>query len=194
MLSHVRVSAVKIVQACRYLSGFPISTPSLFQYQLHLTNRQHNNYNRRKLLCSFHDFNKLFHSHFTIIPLSYNLLNTHYLQTNLRCEDIMLILTKLKKGRFNKNNEKKPASINPLRTVLIYVPVFLQSGQLCGSPCRTQVLVIRDFATTCTCQHYYAIFMHSACTHVCTIHVTCVLVGIRLYTSTGPVSSLKLLL
>ena len=46
--------------------------------------------------------------------------------------------------------------------------VFLPSGQLSGSPCRTQVLVIRDFATmcTCTCQHYYAIFMHSACVHV----------------------------
>ena len=49
-------------------------------------------------------------------------------------------------------------------------PVFLLIGQLSGSLCRTQVLVIRDFATmctcTCTCQHYYAIFMHSACVHV----------------------------
>ena len=58
------------------------------------------------------------------------------------------------------------------------MPVFLPSGQLSGSLCRTmevenifylhgrtQVLVIRDFAT-CTCQHYYAIFMHSACVHV----------------------------
>ena len=42
------------------------------------------------------------------------------------------------------------------------VAVFLLSGQLSGSPCQPQVLVIRDFATTCTCtcQHYYAIFMH----------------------------------
>ena len=33
---------------------------------------------------------------------------------------------------------------------------ILPSGQLSGSPCRTQVLAIRDFATTCTCtcQHY----------------------------------------
>ena len=83
------------------------------------------------------------------------------------------------------------------------MPVFLPSGQLSGSPRRTQVLVIRDFATTCTCtcQHYCAIFMQSACVHVhmymytctytctctctCTrmhyaaIHVTCVLVGMR---------------
>ena len=51
-------------------------------------------------------------------------------------------------------------------------------------PCRTQVLVIRDFATTCactcTCQHYYAIFMHSAYMCTCTrtrMHY------IRLYTS-----------
>ena len=42
------------------------------------------------------------------------------------------------------------------------------SGQLSGSLCRTQVLVIRDFTTSCmsTCQHYYATFMHSACVHV----------------------------
>ena len=71
------------------------------------------------------------------------------------------------------------------------VPVFLPSDQLSGSPCRTQVLVIRDFATTCTCtcQHYYAIFMHSACIHVqmhmyalCGYTRHCVL-GMRLYTS-----------
>ena len=33
---------------------------------------------------------------------------------------------------------------------------------------RVEVLVNRDFATTCTCtcQHYCAIFMHSACVHV----------------------------
>ena len=30
-------------------------------------------------------------------------------------------------------------------------PVFLPSNQLSGSLCRTQVLVIRDFTTTCTC-------------------------------------------
>ena len=29
------------------------------------------------------------------------------------------------------------------------MPVFLPSGQLSGSSCQTQVLVIRDFATTC---------------------------------------------
>ena len=29
------------------------------------------------------------------------------------------------------------------------LPVFLPSGQLSGLPCRTQVLVIRDFTTTC---------------------------------------------
>ena len=48
------------------------------------------------------------------------------------------------------------------------VPVFLQSGQLSGSQCQIQGLVIRDFSTmcACTCQHYYAIFMHSACVHV----------------------------
>ena len=38
--------------------------------------------------------------------------------------------------------------------------------------------------------------MHSACVctpmHYAAIHVTCVLVGMRLYRSTGPVSSLKL--
>ena len=40
--------------------------------------------------------------------------------------------------------------------------------RLSGLSCRTQVLVIRDFATTCTCtcQHCYAIFLHSACLHV----------------------------
>ena len=49
-----------------------------------------------------------------------------------------------------------------------YAGVFLPSGQLSGLLCRTKVLVIRDFATTCTCacQHYYAIFMHSSCVHV----------------------------
>ena len=29
------------------------------------------------------------------------------------------------------------------------LPVFLPSGQLSGSLCRTQVLIIRDFTTTC---------------------------------------------
>ena len=60
------------------------------------------------------------------------------------------------------------------------MPAFLPSGQLTGSLCRTQVLVIRDFATTCTCtcRHYYAIFIHSACTHV-HAHVC----TMRLYTS-----------
>ena len=51
--------------------------------------------------------------------------------------------------------------LNPLRHGITLwtlggVPVFLPSGQLSGSPCRTQVLVIRDFAT----------IMHSACVHV----------------------------
>ena len=68
-----------------------------------------------------------------------------------------------------------------MRTGLNYGPwpggvaVFLLSGQLSGSPCRTKVQVIRDFATTCTCtcQHYYAIFMHSAHVHMCMYTLTC---------------------
>ena len=55
-------------------------------------------------------------------------------------------------------------------------------------------LEIRDFTTmcTCTCQHYCAIFMHSAYVHMYTYvhyaatHVTCVHVGMRLYMSTVP--------
>ena len=63
--------------------------------------------------------------------------------------------------------------LNPLRMGFNYGPcgefaVLLPRGQLSGSPRQTQMLVIRDFATTstCTCQHYCAIFMHSACVHV----------------------------
>ena len=48
--------------------------------------------------------------------------------------------------------------VNPLRTGLNYRP--WPSSQLSGSLCRTQVLIIRDFATMCTCRHYYA-----TCTH-----------------------------
>ena len=59
-----------------------------------------------------------------------------------------------------------------------FAGIFAEWGlfsQLSGSPCRTQLLVIRDFTTTCTCtfQHYYAIFMHSACVHVHMYMYTC---------------------
>ena len=85
------------------------------------------------------------------------------------------------------------------------LPVFLPSGQLSGSLCRTQVLVIRDFTTTCTCTsqtimqylctvHVYMFTCTCTRMHYAAIHVTCVLVGMRLYTSTSPVASLKLLL
>ena len=82
--------------------------------------------------------------------------------------------------------------VNPLRTMLGGVPVFLPSGQLSGSTCQNPsagnqrfynyvyvyVYVYVYMYVTCTCQHYYAIFMHSACVPVhAHVHT------MRLYTS-----------
>ena len=66
------------------------------------------------------------------------------------------------------------------------VPVILPSGQLSGSPCQTQVLVNRAFATTCACtyQHYYATLHRTRShvnAHVCTMRLYTSLA----YTSTG---------
>ena len=46
---------------------------------------------------------------------------------------------------------------------------------------------------TITQKYIVHVYMYT-CTHYAAIHVTCVLVGMRLYMSTGPVASLKLLL
>ena len=103
---------------------------------------------------------------------------------------------------------------NPLRKVIHYgrwavCRYFAEWGlcnQLSGTPCRTHVLVMRDFTTTCTCtcKHallcniYYLCMYTCTCTrmHYAAIHVIYVLVGMwrQAYTSTGPVASLKLLL
>ena len=67
-------------------------------------------------------------------------------------------------------------------------------GQLSGAPCRTQVLVIGDFTTTCTCTtctimqylcivHVY-MYSYALCGYTCHLR-TCQ------YSSTGPVASLK---
>ena len=70
----------------------------------------------------------------------------------------------------NNRRARLYSFFNPLWMGLNYgrLWIFLPSDQLSGSLCRTQVLVIRDFTTTCTCtcQHYYSIFMHSTCVHV----------------------------
>ena len=77
---------------------------------------------------------------------------------------------------------------------------FLPSSQLSGSPCRTKVLVMKDFATyvlylSALMQYLYIVHVcmyTCVCTrmHYVAIQVTCVLVGMRLYMSTGPVASL----
>ena len=50
------------------------------------------------------------------------------------------------------------------------VPVLLPSGQLSGAPCRTQVLVIRDFRLRVHVHYKHALLvqyiMHIACVHV----------------------------
>ena len=63
--------------------------------------------------------------------------------------------------------------VNPLLMVLNYGPwaecrYFCQAANWVDRRVEPNVLVKRDFATTCTCtcQHYYAIFMHSACADV----------------------------
>ena len=73
------------------------------------------------------------------------------------------------------------------------LPVFLPSGQLSGSPCRTQVLAIRDFTITCTCtctctcKHALLCNIYAQCMCTCT-HVHTHVCTMRPYTSLANLS------
>ena len=145
---------------------------------------------------------KMYHLCFpTIVPAIFIYFFFHWNIDNFLTE------RKTNTLKWNVSQNKSEAWFNPLRTVLIY-----GCWVVCRYFCRAANWVDRRVKPNCwwieilqlcvymsAILHMYAIFMHSAystCTrmHYAAIHVTCVLVGMRLYSSTGPVASLKLLL